>query len=408
MRGHAHDGAGRQRARPAPGFVQQRRQPQLEQAVEVVAARRAVGAQRHRHARGQQLRHGGDARRQLEVRRRAVADVGAVGGQARTAALVDVDAMRDRAVRAGDAQARQVVEVVGVVPAPDLGELGLVLAGVGVDAHAASGRRGAPADLAQQRLGARQDEARRVRVAQASAGGTVPARDEPLGLVERARGRLAQAGRDERIVGVHHGLAAGEAQAGALGDLEHLVVVVHRAHVEDRRGAAEQQLGATERGCRAHGRRVERGLVRPDHLGQPVEQLEVVGVTAGQGLAQVHVRLHQAGHHDHAGAVDDVVARGRRDVGAADVDDHAVAQRDVAGQDLRAWIDRQDRPAAEDDLGAAAHRRARLVVRGGGGSSAPTKPAGSSSATVHTRRAPALLMATTGTAAGSGVNSRMV
>ena len=52
---------------------------------------------------------------------------------------------------------------------------------------------------------------------------------------------------------------------------------------------------------------VERGLVGPDHVAQPVEQLEVVGAAARERLAGVDVRLDEARHHHAAGAVDDLV-----------------------------------------------------------------------------------------------------
>ena len=76
--------------------------------------------------------------------------------------------------------------------------------------------------------------------------------------------------------------------------------------VRTRGGAAQQQFGGGERrGGRERSRRVRR-LHRPDARAQPVEQRQVVGIAAEQRLAQMDVRLHEAGQQVVAAGVDDV------------------------------------------------------------------------------------------------------
>ena len=142
----------------------------------------------------------------------------------------------------------------------------------------------------------------------------MPALDQARGLVERRARGLAQPRRDVRIGRVHHRLADRRADAAALGGREDRVGVVHGAHVEDRGRAAEQELRARELG---RSRRSPSSSSAASYgqidLAQPVEQLEVVGAAARERLARVHVRLHEPGHHDAAGAVDD--RRSRRSCG---------------------------------------------------------------------------------------------
>ena len=67
---------------------------------------------------------------------------------------------------------------------------------------------------------------------------------------------VAQPRWDLRIGRVHHRLADRGADAAALGGGEHRVGVMHGRHVEDRGGAAEQQLRARQLGARG-----DRGVV---------------------------------------------------------------------------------------------------------------------------------------------------
>ena len=77
--------------------------------------------------------------------------------------------------------------------------------------------------------------------------------------------------------------------------------------------AAARRAAAAQR-----GRRVRR-FERPDPLPQPLEQRQVVGQSAEQRLAQVDVRLDEAGHHEIARRVDDACAgRHRRRVHVTD------------------------------------------------------------------------------------------
>src|SRR5207248_839659 len=97
-------------------------------------------------------------------------------------------------------------------------------------------------------------------------------------------------------------------------------------------------------------------------------------------------------HHDATGAVEDRVVARRGRIAAADLDDRAIARRDIAGEHAMLRVDRQDRPAAKD---AFTH-----------GSSRPLNASGNSSASVQLRRSPAGLTATTVTFVGSAACSR--
>ena len=91
-------GRRRHRRRAGARLVQQRRQPQLDEAVEVVVARRAVGAERDVDALRQHLRDGRDAAAQLEVRRGAVHDVRAARRQPPPLVVGGVDAVGEGGV----------------------------------------------------------------------------------------------------------------------------------------------------------------------------------------------------------------------------------------------------------------------------------------------------------------------
>ena len=171
-------------------------------------------------------------------------------------------------------------------------------------------RRRQRSDFLEQVLRARDGEPRRERRADAATGGTVPPAVKGEALVDcAARGLEEPAGHGG--VGVHQALADDGPDADGGDFLEHGIRVVHRLHRQDGRGAAREQLaGRQARRGPQRGGRVRR-LHRPDPRAEPVDQGEVVGVSAEQRLAQVDVGLDEAGQHERAGGVEHRVA-GRR------------------------------------------------------------------------------------------------
>ena len=172
------------------------------------------------------------------------------------------------------------------------------------------------ADLAEELLGARQHEARRVGVAQPAVGGAVPA----LGTARRSRRASA------RVVSRSPAGTSVAARPSSPCRWSRGCRVARDASkiasvwctVPMSRIAVVPPSSSSAHGERAPPRtssRVERGLVGPDHLAQPVEQREVVGAAARERLAGVDVRLHEAGHHDAARGVED--RRSRASAGRA-------------------------------------------------------------------------------------------
>ena len=114
---------------------------------------------------------------------------------------------------------------------------------------------------------------------------------------------------------VHQALADRGADAGRGQRLEHGVGVVHGLHREHRRRAGPQQLVDGEARRRGQRRRRVRRFERPHAPLQPLEQRQVVGQPPEEGLAQVDVRLDEAGEEVAAVGVDLTV--GGRRAGAA-------------------------------------------------------------------------------------------
>ena len=90
-----------------------------------------------------------------------------------------------------------------------------------------------------------------------------------------------------------------------------------------------------------------RGLERPDARAQPVHQAEVVSQPAEQRLAQVDVRLHEAGQQQIAGGVDHAVVGAVGNV--AERGDPAVADGEVALHDLHPVVHGDERGVAKQD-----------------------------------------------------------
>ena len=102
---------------------------------------------------------------------------------------------------------------------------------------------------------------------------------------------------------VHQAFAGGRADPDPLECFERAPGVVHRLHVEDRRGAAEQQLRSAEQGRPVHGFLGVDRLERPDTADQPVLEPQIVGEPAKEGLAKVDVGLNESRDDQAATAV---------------------------------------------------------------------------------------------------------
>src|SRR4051812_27665985 len=122
-----------------------------------------------------------------------------------------MDAVGEGGAAAGESELFEVEDVVGAPLSAHQLDLGRLLGGVGVQARA---RLHTFRHLTKERFRAGEREARRVGVAQATLGGTMPSRKKRVALVDRAAALLAEACR-YLVARVHHALAGGGAEADA-------------------------------------------------------------------------------------------------------------------------------------------------------------------------------------------------
>ncbi len=162
--------------------------------------------------------------------------------------------------------------------------------------------------------------------------------------MEGGGGRLDQRGSDT-LARVHERLATCVADAGLRGRFKQDIRVVDGAHVEHGRGAAEQKLGDAESRRGAQRGRVVRGLERPDAFAQPGQQAVLFGQPPEEGLAQMDVRLDQAGDDDQSVSVDRAL-RGLASAGFGQLGDTAVGADKKVGHNYRAQRVHADQRAA--------------------------------------------------------------
>ncbi len=286
----------------------------------------------------------------------AVAHARALAREAAPLRGRELHAVGEQHVGARDAEVGEHVDVVAAhLRAHGLALVG-VLGGVRVDHRAELPRP--PCHAAQEALRAREDEARRVRVAQAAAVRPVPPLAEGVALAQALVGALAQAG-GHGVAGVHHGFARDGSEARVAQRFEHRVVVVHGAHVEHGGGAAAHELDEPEVGARAQRCGVVGGLEGPDALAEPAEQRQVVGHAAKQRLAEVHVGLHHAGHHRAAAGVEHLhEPRGLAARVGPERADAPIDHEHVALEDAVRGVAGDERAAADEEL----HARASLTT----------------------------------------------
>ena len=114
------------------------------------------------------------------------------------------------------------------------------------------------------------------------------------------------------VAAVHHALADSGAEARLLDDAQDLFGVSDRLHRERAGRPAAYQLRDAEPRRGAQRQRVVRGFQGPHATLEPVNQFEVVRRAAEERLAQMHVRLYEAGQHRAAARVNSHVRRAGR------------------------------------------------------------------------------------------------
>ena len=155
----------------------------------------------------------------------------------------------------------------------------------------------------EQRPRAARREPWRKAVPQSTVGGAMPARAKVRALLQCLFGGFAQRGRARGSV--HETLARSRPNADRLDCFERSARVPHRFHVEDRRSAAEQELGGAQ-----HRRPINRlfGMRRfewPDALGEPCLEGKIVGEPAKEGLTKMDMGLDETGKDNQPRAIKD-------------------------------------------------------------------------------------------------------
>ena len=154
----------------------------------------------------------------------------------------------------------------------------------------------------EETVRARDGEARAVGYAEPSSCRAVPSLREAPGLGEGFR-RAHPEVFGIRLRIVHERVPARDAHPRGFGRPEHRVRMAHRAHVQERRRAAREELGEAEACRNFEGRLVVRGLAGPDVRFQPREEWKVIRAVSEQRLAEMDVRLDETGHEPESARV---------------------------------------------------------------------------------------------------------
>ena len=255
----------------------------LEQ-VQAVVARRAVGADADVDAARQHGRHGREAARELEVRRGAMRDGGALVREHSDLLARDMHRVRRDQPRSQHAQRAQALERPRLVPGKALLDLMAGLVQVGVDGKVEL--LGDGDDLRKSPV------AHRIRRVRGHAEG-----QERLSLESVARRESL----GDVIVGVRRvgrgELERDDAERRADSGLERRARrrLREKIHLVEAGHAAAQHLGASEQRAVVYefGRHVPR-FGGPDVIPQPGHQGKVVGEPAHQRHRRVGVQIHEA------------------------------------------------------------------------------------------------------------------
>ena len=240
-------------------------EPHLGEGVEAVVARRAVGADADAAPRCQHLRNRRDPAAELQVRARAVDDVRPLPREHGDIVLVHPDAVRQRGARARNADGIEIGDLIVAGLAPHRIELERRFRRVGV--HHGAGLLGQIAHRPQQRARTAGRKAWRKAIAEPATGGAMPLRAQVGALRKRCVRRFPE--RRRRRGRVHQALPRGRPNPDRLECFERGRGMPHGLHVENRRGAAEQELRRAEHGGGVDGRFGVCGFEWPNALGEP-------------------------------------------------------------------------------------------------------------------------------------------
>ncbi len=199
----------------------------------------------------------------------------------------------------------------------------------------------------EQLLRARHRKAWREGGAEASIGAAVPAPGDRQALIDRLSRSLQQTARN-RGIGVHHAFADDRPKPHGLERLEDGVGIVHGLHRQHGRRPAQDQLGRRllRRGRERLGR--VRGFHRPDPRLQPIEQRQIVGIAAEDGLTEMDVRLDEPRQHIAAMRVNGAIGACARGCGP-DRLDAPVPNQYVALDDVEGVVHGENRRAANQE-----------------------------------------------------------
>ena len=141
----------------------------------------------------------------------------------------------------------------------------------------------------------------------------------------------------------------------SLHGFEHGLGVMDGGHVEDAGRAGGEQLVDTEPGGGLQRVRGVRGFHRPDALGEPVQELEVVGLISKQRLAEMHVGLHEARRDDEAVGLENRRAFRRGRAGGGELRDPAFGRNFDLGAQRAAASVLGEKAGAGDPGGVILH-----------------------------------------------------
>ena len=215
--------------------------------------------------------------------------------------LADPDAMRETGVGPEYPEFFEEFDVVDAAALAHRFHLPPVLRGMRVEEHAGKGCSHRVC-FREEPIGTGEDEPRGNGIFHSSGPFAVPL----FGLFERRTEGVVRRFAECRIdiVAVHHGLSNERTEACFLHSRRDLLFALDAPHIHDRGRSGPDQLGDAGHRGGAHRGRVVGRFERVDFQAEPVEELKVVGQTAEERLAQMDMRLDEAGDRRERGSVE--------------------------------------------------------------------------------------------------------